>query len=176
MKKNRVVVLWAALLLLQGILAGCVSSAASSDEMEITMEAVQYEAEPEYAVEEIYRQMPDVQIEPLDLAQFYERFPDLEGTAEQVIGYVSDAREGLADVIIVKPLSGRSKEQSVEMIQDALRQYQDQRIREFENFDILDASQIAGDAVVFAQGEYVVLLMLPDNEAGRRIIDLYIPL
>ncbi|MCL2578614.1 MAG: hypothetical protein FWE32_01125 [Oscillospiraceae bacterium] len=41
--------------------------------------------------------------------------------------------------------------------------------------EAMEAVGRSSPAVVFNQGEYVVMLMLPDNDAAREIINLYIP-
>lgn len=85
--------------------------------------------------------------------------------------YVSEAIGGLCDVVIVKPVPG-----SNDQVREALHNYATMRADSFRNYDILDSYSIASNAIVFDQGDFVVMLMLPDNDAAREIIDLYIPL
>ena len=49
------------------------------------------------------------------------------------------------------------------------------RAKEFENYDVYDAHQIAQDAVIYEQGGYLIMLMLADTDAARDVIDQYIP-
>lgn len=49
------------------------------------------------------------------------------------------------------------------------------RVKEFENFDIYNSYRIAQDAVIFEQGEYVVMLMLDDTETARAVINRHLP-
>ena len=57
----------------------------------------------------------------------------------------------------------------------ALRERRDDRIREFENYDVYNSSAIAQGALIFERGGYVVMLMLEDNNSARAIIEKYIP-
>lgn len=60
-------------------------------------------------------------------------------------------------------------------VRDALEQVKLNRAKEFENYDVYDAHQIAQDAVIYEQGGYLIMLMLADTDAARDVIDQYIP-
>ena len=86
------------------------------------------------------------------------------------VAYVTDITRGLSEVTIVEPAPGMADE-----VREVLNQYRISRAASFRNYDILNAYSIASNAVVFNQGDYVVMLMLPDNEAAREILDQYLP-
>lgn len=136
------------------------------------------QADPGAAIQEIYSLLPDSRTEELSTEQFSELFPGAAGMAEEIYGRISDVSGGLADVVIVKPKEGAADDGKPyrDSVWDSLRLYQDKRIREFENYDILDAFPIAKNAEVYSQGSYIIFLMLPDNEAAREIVDRHIPL
>lgn len=128
-------------------------------------------ASPQEAVDEIYDSLKAYEATALNSLRLQE---DLELSASDLSEYygkISNANEGLADVIIALP-----KEDKRESIRLSLSKYKEKRIAEFENYDILDAYTISQDAVIYDQGAYIIMLMLADNEAAREIIDAYIPL
>lgn len=94
---------------------------------------------------------------------------DLSQVEDYTIRYAS-GNFGVADVYIVKP-----KEGCMDDVVRKLNIRKESRIREFENYDVLNSHAISQKAVVFEQGGYAVLLMLEDNDAARKIIDQYIP-
>jgi hypothetical protein len=173
-KPNIVSILLAALLL---VLAGCDGGGAETAEeaaSEVSIKEAVTEADPEAAVNEIYEALPDAQTRELTNYELTKNFPDL--TPESLVSYtgrLSSPDGGLADVVFFEPAEGER-----DAARAALQLYQEQRIREFENYDILGAFQIAQDAIVIDQGDFVILLMLAEDqvEAAREIIDQYIPL
>lgn len=157
-------------------LTGCgerAGAADSSREEEVSVRAAITEADPQAAVDKVYETLPDARKTALTTVSFRELFPGLEGVIDEYYGCTSSPNGGLSDVIILRPAEGSGNRDKA---RDALRGYQDSRILEFENYDILRSFEIAKEAVVFDQGDYVVLLMLADNDAAREIIDQYIPL
>lgn len=128
-------------------------------------------AEPQTAVNEIYESLKDYKADPLTSWRLKEFLGIAEANLKEYYGNISEPEEGLADVIIIRP-----KEAHREDVQLALSKYKEQRMSQFENYDILDAYSIAQNAVIYDQGDYIILLMLADNEAARTIIDEYIPL
>jgi hypothetical protein len=122
------------------------------------------------AIIAIYTSLEEYSIERLD-----------EDAAEAILGiyphevaeihaYYSSPKFTLADVIIIRPNAGERDE-----IRRKLLLFKESRIREFENYDILNAHRIARDAIIYDQGDYVILLMLKDTEAARAIVDGFIP-
>ncbi len=89
---------------------------------------------------------------------------------EEVIAYRSDAKSGLCDVALILPKADKADE-----VREALMQYAALRAESFKNYDILGAYSIAQNTAVFNQGDYVVMLMLPDNDQARDILDAYMP-
>jgi hypothetical protein len=167
-------ILLAALLL---FLPGCDGGGAETAEeaaSEVSIRPTVTEADPVTAVNEIYEALPDAQTRELTNYELTQNFPDLD--PESLISYtgrLSSPDGGLADVVFFEPAEGER-----DAAREALHLYQEQRIREFENYDILGAFQIAQDAIVIDQGDFVILLMLAEEqvEAAREIIDQYIPL
>lgn len=156
------------------LLTGCGGEVQQADVVEhdaIIKEAITI-PEPETAVEEVYKTLKDAKVEEITDYLFSITFTTLDDEeVEKAYGCISDPNGGLADMLIIKPVSGER-----EKVREALHNYQQSRIREFENYDILDAYEISTNAQIYDQGDYVIFLMLPDNEAARDIIDLYIPL
>lgn len=149
----------------QGVVRSAVMTADSA------MKETVLVADPAGAIDEIYSEL-DSQPKLTEIT------PDsLEGvlgiSTNQVVsfvGYVSDPRGGLCDLVIIEPAAGQT-----DAVREALFQYGVQRADSFKNYDILNAYAIASGTNVYNQGEYVVMLMLPDNEAAAEIIDRYMP-
>lgn len=128
-------------------------------------------ADPQGAVNAIYDSLPEYEADPLSNWRLSKNLNISETDVVEFYGRISSENGGLADVIMILPEDG--KRESVSL---ALSKYKENRIAEFENYDILDAYSIAQNAVIYEQGDYVILLMLADNDAARAIIDEYIPL
>lgn len=127
-------------------------------------------AEPETAMEKIYegvsvRGLSDASDD--DLTDKF--FLDVSMLDSYWVRF-SSGDFGLADVFILKPSEGMEPK-----VRDALEQIKLNRAKEFENYDIYDAHQIAQDAVIYEQGGYLIMLMLADTDAARDVIDQYIP-
>lgn len=163
-----------ALVMIIFIFSGC------QDNRAVTMATVGEEAsireavtvaDPQAAVTAIYASLEEHSAVPLSGWQLAEDLGIEESDVEEYYGRISTAEGGLADVIFLLP--AENKRESVSL---ALSAYKERRITEFENYDILDAYSIAQNAVIYEQGDYVILLMLKDNDAARAIVDEYIPL
>lgn len=128
-------------------------------------------AEPQTAVDEIYASLKEYKANPLTSFRLKENVGIAESDLKEYYGKISEPEEGLADVMIIRP-----KEAMREDVRLALSKYKEQRMAQFENYDILDAYSIAQNAVIYDQGDYIIFLMLVDNDAARAIIDEYIPL
>ena len=126
-------------------------------------------ASPGNAAEAIYALFPDASAAQLDA----ERLEKLTGIADppEFEAYYSDAKYGLADLIIIAVDADTR-----DSVRESLYRYKENRIAEFANYDILNSYAIAQGAVLYDHGEYLVLLMLPDNAGAQQIIDQYIPL
>ncbi|MEG1632267.1 MAG: DUF4358 domain-containing protein [Hydrogenoanaerobacterium sp.] len=86
----------------------------------------------------------------------------------------TNGRYGVADVVILK-LKNPDDTAQKEAVISGLEQRRDDRIAEFENYDVHDAFNIAKNAEVFTRGSYVILLMLADAEDAHTIILENIP-
>lgn len=130
-------------------------------------------ADPQTAVSKIYESFEEYDAENLTSWRLDEFLGIKEADLKEYYGKISEPEEGLADVIIIRP-----KEAKREDVQLALSKYKERRMAEFENYDILDAYSIAQNAVIYDQGDYIILLMLADTDidSARAIIDEYIPL
>ena len=128
-------------------------------------------AYPEGALEEIYAQLERktglVDADD-DIVSDVMGF-DLEVIDEYYIRYM-ETDYGASDVYIIKPTEGED-----ENVREAMKTWQESRIRAFSGYDIYNSTEISENAMIFRRGDYLVMLMLEDNDAARSIIDEYIP-
>ena len=128
-------------------------------------------ADPEGALEEIYAQLERktglVDADD-DIVSDVMGF-DLEVIDEYYIRYM-ETDYGASDVYIIKPTEGED-----ENVREAMKTWQESRIRAFCVYDIYNSTEISENAMIFRRGDYLVMLMLEDNDAARSIIDEYIP-
>jgi len=127
-------------------------------------------ANPKGAIDAIYANLESYIAKDLTYTQLKEVIGVMELRVDIVFARYSEAKGGLADVVIIKP----QKNCEIE-IREALYRYIDRRVSEFEFYNILNSYEIAQNAIIFEQGEYVVMLMLEDNEAAQSIINQYMP-
>ncbi len=126
--------------------------------------------DPKTALEEIYRESDVRGVGQASKSAMENKFFfNLEDLDVYYVRYAS-GRFGVADVFILKPAADKTPK-----VREALEQVKINRIKEFENYDIYDSLRIASDAEIFEQGDYLVMLMVDDMEAARKIIDHYIP-
>lgn len=155
-------------------LGGCSSrraEAADAPVGEVSIRQAVTEADPQGAVDAVYAALPDAWPTPVSATEFERHFADVADKVESYYGCTSDPGGGLSDLLILKPRSGER-----DLVREALHLYQEKRVREFENYDILDSYTIARDAQVYDQGDYLILVMFGDNAAVQEIIDGYIPI
>lgn len=171
MSRNKacIVVLALALIIVSGCAKKEATAAIAFNETSIK-EAVVV-AEPQKAVDNIYKSLKDYKAVPVVAEKIKEQLGVDRRLVIECYGNISDPNEGLADVAIILPEDSRRGD-----VQLALSKYKENRMAEFENYDILDAYSIAQNAVIYDQGEYVIMLMLADNDSARAIIDENIPL
>lgn len=176
--KMRLSIILAVTLALVGF-SGCTNAeSAQKVEMEAMMtESVKeapVEASPQQAVVAVIKE-----IEQRDGGCSAKEMSDAEFTAAtditneeyiEFVAYSSEAQEGLSNIFIVKPYPSLRED-----VRAKLLGYREVRMREFENFDILDSYSISKNAVVYDQGEYLVMLMVKDNGSAQAQIDKYIP-
>ena len=128
------------------------------------------EACPERAVEAIYQSLEGGRVNRISDDELSDVFGIEPHMVVEAVVYLSDFSAGLRDIAIVRPAPDME-----EQARAALNQYTAERAAYFRNYDILGSYSIASGAVVFNQGEHLVMLMLPDNDAAREILDQYLP-
>lgn len=126
-------------------------------------------ADPQQAIEAIYADHEYIAEELTESYLAKNTNINIDNLIE-VFGKISDAKGVLADIIILKPLPGVRDD-----VRNQLNLYKENRIKEFENYDILEAHDIAKNAVVYDQGEYLILLMTEDNAQAQTLVDEHIP-
>ena len=94
---------------------------------------------------------------------------DLDTIEEFYIRYL-ETDYGASDVYIIKPKAGKENE-----VRQAMKNWQESRVRSFIGYDIYNSTEISENAVIFQRGDYLVMLMLEDNDAARSILEQYIP-
>lgn len=159
------------------MLAGLSGCATAPDEPEAAVAVagireVATEADPEGAVAAVYAVLEE---EPEATVLDDEGLLEIVGIDPSKVmeycAYYTSPSSGLADIIILKPYDITRDE-----VREALYLYKEKRVQEFENYDILGAYSIAQNALVYDQGDYVILMMQQDNDEARAIVDGYIPL
>jgi len=130
-------------------------------------------ANPTQAVSEINNSL-EIKIKDLKYAEREELLTQFKISPEDVADFTisyAEGKYGISNVFLIKPVS----EDKTETIKDALRAVQEQYIQKTEKFDVYNSYEIAQNSEVYVQGQYVVMLMLEDNDAAKNIIDKYIP-
>ena len=138
---KRKMLLWCLIVAL--LFSGCKKTpapASGADEVETGESDVLAEPDPSGAIEAVYAQeaLNEVVTEVVDDARMQEILVNPDFVAEDLYARYSNPKNGLADVIIVKAGDGDN-----ETMFTWLYRYQDRRVAEFENYDILDAHAIA---------------------------------
>ena len=167
----RIKLLLSALLLTVALSAGCGQQAAETLADAASIKETVVVADPEAAVEAIYDSLEEYEAQPLTDWRLEEKLGIRQSDVEGYYGKISNPNSGLCDVVIIRP-----KPETREAVRLSLGKYIERRIAQFKDYDILNAYAIAQGAVAFEQGDYVILLMLQDNESARNIIDRYFPL
>ena len=126
--------------------------------------------DPERAIEAIYQSLEGGSVDRVSDEDLSEVFGLAPYMVLEAVAYVSEVSRGLRDIAIVRPAPDME-----EQAREALNQYAASRAAAFRNYDILGSYSIASGAVVFNQGEHLVMLMLPDNDAAREILNQYLP-
>lgn len=122
-------------------------------------------------IEEIYKTVEVKELTNADDQTLEEKFLIKTELLNDYYVRYSSGRYGLADVFFLKPASN----DEIQDVREMLQLVKLNRAKEFEDYDIYNARQIALDGQIFEQGGYVILLMLEDMDAARDIIDRYIP-
>ena len=175
----RKLVIFLALSLLIASFAACSGRGAEAAQAEEPEEAyaiaaagemIDREACPVRAVEAIYQSLEGGRVSRISDEELSDVFGLEPYMVIEAVVYLSDVSAGLRDIAIVRPAPDME-----EQARAALNQYTAERTAYFRNYDILGSYSIASGAVVFNQGEHLVMLMLPDNDAAREILDQYLP-
>lgn len=125
---------------------------------------------PDIAAAAVYAEIGGDNIRRIMGEELYEVFGLESGSFVLAVGYNSEVAGGLRDLVIVRPAP-----EMEETVREALNNYIALQVSAFRNYDIRGSYAIASGAVVFNQGEYLVMLMLPDNESARTVLDRYLP-
>ena len=135
-------------------------------------------ADPEAALDKIYETVDIMDVSEASDRDLRDQFYlDTDLLAEYYVRFAS-GRFGVADVFILKPQEGLDAEETQQIqaqVREQLEQVKINREKQFENYDIYNAYQIAQEAPIYGQGGYLVMLMLEDTDHAREIIDQYIP-
>lgn len=161
-----------ALLLMFTVTACSSAEAAESSSEELSAEEnVITEADPQAAIDEIYANFE--RTNGL-LNATYQELEDVMGfdldTIEEFYIRYMETDYGASDVYIIKPKSGQE-----ETVRQAMKDWQEARVRTFIGYDIYNSTSISENALIFQRGDYLVMLMLEDNESARAIVEKYIP-
>ncbi|MBR5485708.1 MAG: DUF4358 domain-containing protein [Oscillospiraceae bacterium] len=150
------------------VMTAC-SGASNSDEVGKT-HVQPLKANPQGAIEEIYA---GCSIKNLGRATDTEAVEEIGLSLEDVrTHYImySKGNYGVKDTYIVSPIPGHEAQ-----VKAQLEARQDAMIRQYEHYDIYESYSISLGAVIYEQGEYIIMLMHDDNDAVRDVIDRYIP-
>lgn len=154
------------------ILSGCQHASPSGPDF--ASESIQYAtSEPESlagVLEQIYQTIDLKGLQDASSEDLSELFHLEADRIDDFAVRFSNGRYGVADIAILRP-----EPEYQEEALSALKQRQEDRIAEFENYDIHDSLRIAQEAEAFIRGDYVILLMIDDIETARRIIYENIP-
>lgn len=163
--------LLALLLTLSMSACGSTEATESSSEELPAEETLITEADPQAAIDEIYAGIE--RTNGLRNAS-YKEVEDVMGfdidTIEEFYIRYMETDYGASDVYIIKPKEGQE-----EIVRQAMKDWQEARVRTFIGYDIYNSTSISENAVIFQRGDYLVMLMLEDNDSARAIVEKYIP-
>lgn len=169
--KERVMALLLACCLLLGACSAQESSQQSQPGEDSPGEQTAIEAQPEKALEEILAlQNSDLGLVEPDLEETAELLGLEEEDLEESYAFYKDKDFGAGDVFLLKPAQGEK-----ETVRQALKDWQEERVRSFSSYDIYNSAAISQNALLFEWGNYLVLLMVEDNEAARALVETYLP-
>lgn len=142
----------------------------SSSQSESTSEQAPKQADPKTAIDIISDHINVKGVEFADDTVMEEKFFfDLDDIDEYYVLY-SSGRYGVADIYIIKP-----KTDKMPSVRETLEQVKINRVNEFEEYNVYDSLRIANDAEIFEQQNYLIMLMVPDEEFARKTINQFIP-
>ena len=168
MKKILSIIMVLALMCTMSVMTAC--SAASKSDDDNKPNAQPLKADPKGAIQEIYAGCSIKKMgQATDTEAVEEIGLSLEDIRTHYIMY-SKGNYGVKDTYIVSPIPGHEAQ-----VKAQLEARQDAMIRQYEHYDIYESYKISLGAVIYEQGEYIIMLMHDDNDAVREIIDRYIP-
>lgn len=81
----------------------------------------------------------------------------------------SSKNYGLADVFVIK-----TSEDNEQQVFETLTKIKDDRVQEFENYIIYDSLNIAKNAEIYTKGDYVIMLMIENQDDAKKLIDSFL--
>ena len=153
-------------------MSGCMgrSDTQAAAVTEVNISTLEVAADPQAAADAIYATVENCKNEKLDAAGLGSFYNISSVDTEQFLVYRTDPASKLCDLAIILP-----KEDKRDRIRESLQLYKEKRMAEFKDYDLFDAHKIAEGAVIYDQGDYLVMLMLPDNESAQELINAHIP-
>ena len=151
------------------LLAGC-SGSNPTQETDARPQAQPSATNPRAAIEEIYK---DCEIKEIGYATSEEVTDVLGLNTEDLLSYCimySKGNYGVMDTYIVQPKADKLAD-----VRSQLESRQDALLRTYEHYDIYESYEIVQNALLYEQGDYLIMLMHKDNDAVRSIIDQHIP-
>ncbi len=133
--------------------------------------AVSGDADPAAALDAIYADLSVKKLKDADSQDLKTFFQLDTSMLESFHVRYTSGKYGLSNVFILKPKSGYADDIKVQ-----LQTIQENLMEEFKQFDVNNSYSIAQSAEIYNHGDYVIMLMLADNEAAREILDAYLPL
>lgn len=171
MFKRKVLTAVLAIICIAGMLSGCEKQPEETPREESGTEpATVIEADPQKAIDEIYQDIDMQEVVDLDDDIMTNTLHFDLWDINEYYGKYSSGRYGVADVYIIQPFGS-----DYDKVRENLEAIKLDRIEETENYDILGSNKIAQNAQIYQYGNYLIFLMLEDNEAAAEIIQKYIP-
>ncbi len=169
--KDRIIALLLACCLLLGACSAQTAQQPQSDDPEGEEQQTITEPQPQTALEEILAlQSSDLGLVEPDLSETAELLDLEEDVLEEAYVCYKDKDFGAGDVFILKPV-----EDEKETVRQALKDWQEERVRSFSSYDIYNSSAISQNALLFERGAYLVLLMVEDSDLARTVVETYLP-
>lgn len=88
---------------------------------------------------------------------------------DEMAGKIGNGRFSIEDALIIKPVDGQK-----DAIIEALNQHKKNRMNTFEQYNVQGDFEKSKNALIYEQGDYVIMLLLDDNIKAKEIINKYI--
>ncbi len=168
MKKFSAIIMALAIMCTMAVMTSCSGTSKSNEDDKPHAQPVK--ADPQGAIQEIYA---GCSIKNIGRATDTEAVEEIGLSFDDVASHnimYSKGSYGVKDTYIILP-----KPEHTAQVKAQLEARQDAMIRQYEHYDIYESYRISLGAVIYEQGDYVIMLMHDDNYAVREIIDRYIP-